>query len=399
MTSRKSLQPADRVSALKLRQTLKMARSAHAYVRGSTVRFYQWLEDQKRGTLPEGPPVWICGDCHAGNLGPVAALDGRIAIQIRDLDQTVIGNPAHDIIRLALSLATASRGSDLPGVTTARILEQVIEGYQAALRQDADAIEDAPEAVRLAMKRSVARSWKHLAKERLEDEKPTIPLGPKFWALSKGESSEITELFQTPALRQLATSLRSRDDDAPLEVLDAAYWIKGCSSLGLLRFAVLLEVGAGKKRNLALMDVKEAVTAAAPRYAGQKMPKDQAERVVAGATHLSPHLGKRMVAGHIGEHSVFIRELLPQDLKIEIEKLTIEDALKAASFLSGVVGKAHARQMDEKTRAGWATELERQRSKTLDAPSWLWSSVVSLIGNHEIAYLEHCRRYAMQSIK
>jgi uncharacterized protein (DUF2252 family) len=26
-------------------------------------------------------------------------------IQIRDLDQTVIGNPAHDLIRLGLSLA------------------------------------------------------------------------------------------------------------------------------------------------------------------------------------------------------------------------------------------------------------------------------------------------------
>jgi hypothetical protein len=35
-------------------------------------------------------------------------MDGRIAIQISDLDQTAIGNPAHDIIRLALSLATAS---------------------------------------------------------------------------------------------------------------------------------------------------------------------------------------------------------------------------------------------------------------------------------------------------
>jgi uncharacterized protein (DUF2252 family) len=141
MSSRKSLRPTDRVPTLKLRQTLKMAGSAHAYVRGSTVQFYQWLEAQKRGTLPEGPPVWICGDCHAGNLGPVAGVDGRVAIQIRDLDQTVIGNPAHDLIRLALSLATASRGSDLPGVTTARILEQIVEGYQAALRQDADAIQ------------------------------------------------------------------------------------------------------------------------------------------------------------------------------------------------------------------------------------------------------------------
>jgi uncharacterized protein (DUF2252 family) len=155
-------------------------------------------------------------------------------------------------------------------------------------------------------------------------------------------------------------------------------------------------VGKGKKRNLALMDVKEAVKAAAPRYAGEKMPKYNAERVVQGALHLSPHLGKRMVAGTLEDRSVFIRELLPQDLKIEIERLTIEDAMKAASFLAGVVGKAHARQLDQAARQAWTKELERHRSKTLDAPNWLWSSVVELIGRHEVAYLEHCRKYATQ---
>jgi len=396
MASNKPQRPLDRAAALKTQQSLKMARSAHAYVRGSTVKFYEWLEAQKRGRLPEGPAVWICGDCHAGNLGPVAGADGRIAIQIRDLDQTVIGNPAHDIIRLALSLATASRGSDLPGVTTARILEQVIEGYQAALQQDADAIEDAPKSIQLVMKKSLARSWKKLADERLEDQNPTIPRGTKFWSLSKSERSAIDEMFQTAALRHLATSLKSRDDDAPIEVEDAAYWMKGCSSLGLLRFAVLLGIGERKKRTLALMDVKEAVAAAAPRFAREKMPKDQAERVVEGAMHLSPHLGKRMVAARLDRRSVFIRELLPQDLKIEIERLTVQDAMKAASFLAGVVGKAHARQMDEATRKGWFKELERNRTSTLEAPSWLWSSVVSLIGSHEVAYLEHCRRYATQ---
>ena len=49
MTSKTSVKPADRLSALKARQSLKMARSAHAYVRGSTAKFYQWLEEQKRG--------------------------------------------------------------------------------------------------------------------------------------------------------------------------------------------------------------------------------------------------------------------------------------------------------------------------------------------------------------
>jgi uncharacterized protein (DUF2252 family) len=396
MSSRKLRRPADRASALTTRQTLKMAHSAHAFVRGSTVQFYEWLKAQKRGTLPEGPPVWICGDCHAGNLGPVAGIDGRVAVQIRDFDQTVIGNPAHDIIRLALSLATASRGSDLPGVTTARILEQVIEGYQAALRQDADTIDDAPESVQVVVKKSIARSWKHLAKERLEDRKPTIPLGPRFWPLSRPEQEKIEQLFEMTSLRNLATSLRSREDGAPVEVLDAAYWMKGCSSLGLLRFAVLLGIGEGKKRDYALMDVKEAVLAAAPRYPGEKMPKDNAERVVEGAKHLSPQLGNRMMAGHLAKRPVFIRELLPQDLKVEISRLSTDEAMKAASFLAGVVGKAHARQMDKSTRARWKKELERHRSKTLDAPSWLWSSVVSLIGKHEVAYLEHCRKYATE---
>ena len=32
-----------------------------------------------------------------------------------------------------------------------------------------------------------------------------------------------------------------------------------------------------------------------------------------------------------------------------------------------------------------------------DAASWLWSSVVELVASHEAAYLDHCRKYAMES--
>jgi uncharacterized protein (DUF2252 family) len=66
-------------------------------------------------------------------LGPIADTDGSIDIEIRDLDQTVIGNSAHDLIRLGLSLGTAARGSDQPGVTTAKMFEQIMEGYEEAL--------------------------------------------------------------------------------------------------------------------------------------------------------------------------------------------------------------------------------------------------------------------------
>jgi uncharacterized protein (DUF2252 family) len=133
MKASKLPRPNARAAVLSAHHAEKMAHSAHAYVRGNTVKFYEWLRAQDRRALPEGPPVWICGDCHAGNLGPVADAKGRVEIQIRDFDQTVIGNPAHDLIRLGLSLATASRGADLPGVTTALMLEQMIEGYGGAI--------------------------------------------------------------------------------------------------------------------------------------------------------------------------------------------------------------------------------------------------------------------------
>ena len=396
MSSIKSVRPNDRASTLKVQQTLKMAGSAHAYVRGSTIKFYEWLEDQDRKTIPEGPPIWICGDCHAGNLGPVASSSGKVALQIRDLDQTVIGNPAHDLIRLALSLSTAARGCDLPGVVTAKILEQMIDGYRSALLGQDDYKDQLPSSVKFAMKRSVARSWKHLARERLKNAKPTIPLGTKFWGLSQTERKGIEAMFAVPALQELATKLHGRKASDKVEVIDAAYWMKGCSSLGKLRYAVLLGIGKGKKMDLALMDVKEAVVTSAPRDPKAKMPKDNAERVVAGAKALSPHLGDRMVATKLNDRSVFIRELLPQDLKLDLDQLDAEDAMRAASYLAGVIGLAHGRQMTDAERSAWANEMGRNSSKSLDAPSWLWQSVVALIGTHEVAYLEHCRRYASQ---
>jgi uncharacterized protein (DUF2252 family) len=392
------IKPSDRQAVLEENRRLKMARSAHAYVRGNTRQFYEWLIAGSGKKLPQGPPIWICGDCHLGNLGPVANADGKVEIQIRDLDQTVIGNPAHDLIRLALSLATAARGSDLPGVTTALMMEEMIRGYQDALvpRRARKTTKDEAkiQPIETVLRQAVNREWKHLAQERIDDVKPTIPLGTRFWALSPEEKAEITKLFDTEDARKLITSLKHRDTGAKIRVLDSAYWMKGCSSLGRLRYAVLLGVGPKKDKEYCLVDIKEAVRAAAPAARNAKMPHNFAQRVVTGACNLSPFLGERMLAAKFLGRPVVLRELMPQDLKLEMESLTRDEAIKAASYLAGVVGKAHARQMDAATRKRWSSALGRNQSKNLNAPSWLWTSVVELIASHEAAYLEHCRLYA-----
>jgi uncharacterized protein (DUF2252 family) len=132
-------------------------------------------------------------------------------------------------------------------------------------------------------------------------------------------------------MHRLATHLRSRDDNEEVKLVDAAYWVKGCSSLGRSCYAVLLHVD-GNEEGYCLVDLKEAVKAAGPHAKHTKMPHDQAARVVEGARHLSPYLGDRMIAAKLTGNSVFIRELMPQDRKIEVEQLTSEEAIAVAGF-------------------------------------------------------------------
>ncbi len=387
----------DRSSILSTTRNLKMARSAHAYVRGSTVKFYDWLKESS-GKVPSGPPIWICGDCHVGNLGPIADGKGRVAIQIRDLDQTVVGNPAHDLIRLGLSLASAARSSDLPGVITAKILGSLMEGYEAALAGDFVDQKDRshrPKLMQKLLNQAVRRNWNHLAQERLETDKPEIPLGKSFWKLVPHEREAIERLVATEEVRRLLVSLKGRDGGDSVQLLDAVCWMKGCSSLGRLRFAVLVRLGNGRDSTLCLVDIKEAVAAAAPSVPKVKMPRDNAARVVMGAKALSPHLGGRMLAVRLFEKACVIRELMPQDLKIEIDRLSQEDAITLARYLANVVGRAHRRQLDEVQLKEWMATLTKNRTPALDAPSWLWSSVVDLVSVHEAAYLDHCRRHAL----
>ncbi len=381
----------ERALLLANRQVAKMARSPHAFVRGNVIEHYEWLS-KLQSQIPEGPSVWICGDCHLGNLGPLANTEGKIDIQIRDLDQTVIGNPAHDLIRLALSLASAVRGSNLSGTITARMIEDMLIGYEAGLTalDDEDPKVEVPTIIATVKREAFGRTWRNLARERIENVKPTIPLGKKFWALSAEEKRDIGILLDSPAVKALILALNKRSK-ANVEMLDSAYWVKGCSSLGKLRYAALVHISGERKDKLSLVDIKEAVPSAAPTSNIDAMPSHLAKRVVAGAKALSPNLGERMAAGDLLGKPVVIRELMPEDLKLDIEQFTRKEAISSARFLASVVGKAHGRQMTNSDRKAWVKELSNRHSPDLAAPTWLWNTVLTLLVRHEEAYLKHCR--------
>jgi len=142
------------------------------------------------------------------------------------------------------------------------------------------------------------------------------------------------------------------------------------------------------------MDLKEAVQAAAPVDDSADMPEDQAQRLWRARVICHPIWENGCAHSIVWPLDLF-RELLPQDLKIELETLTCKQAMNFARFLANVVGKAHARQMDTDTRSKWSKELSTARPVTLMPLLGSGAGVVDLLAIHEKAYLEHCRLYAL----
>jgi hypothetical protein len=102
----------------------------------------------------------------------------------------------------------AARSSDLSEVTTALMLEETIDGYLSGLtchspRVDPNDIEP----IRSVMRNAKNRQWRHLAEEGVEDVRPTIPPGPKFWKLASKENEELQRLFDEHGLHQLIQTL------------------------------------------------------------------------------------------------------------------------------------------------------------------------------------------------
>ena len=151
------------------------------------------------------------------------------------------------------------------------MVERIMTDYHGAFAHGFDesrGIEE-PEPVRRVAKKAATASWKSLAAEDLEGTNPSLPIGKCFWPLSRQEKRDIERLVADKEMHRLATRLRSRDDNEEVKLIDAAYWVKGCSSLGRSRYAVLLHMD-GNKEDYCLVDLKEAVKASAPHARARK---------------------------------------------------------------------------------------------------------------------------------
>ncbi|MGZ3450864.1 MAG: DUF2252 family protein [Polyangiales bacterium] len=389
--------PKNRATCLAELKSRKMASDPHAFVRARADLFYEAMV-KVRG-VPKGPAIWIGGDCHSENVGAVATAHGTASLDLNDLDETVVGYPAHDVLRLALDVAIAARSQGVRGADTLATIAGALDGYCLALHRRSPstpvALDEAPPRLRKLLRDTGHETRSALLDHRVPRDSKGIrrfDYGPRYFPLSLEEKKAASQLVARPEVRTLIASMTDEAPDTPIEIVDSAFRVAGTGSLGGFRVAVLVHVGKRKRElddeKLRLIDLKQARPSHATRR-GKVTPPDDAERVVRGARALVPALGERMLAASLLGKRVVVRELMPQEHKVSLEGLDPGEGREIARYLGEVLGRAHGRQLDAEAAEEWAREVGKKRTRPVP-PKWLFEALLSLVSIHEVEYLRHC---------
>lgn len=255
-----------------------MRASPFAFLRGSCHLFYARLPNS--GIFKSAPSVWTCGDLHLENFGSYKADNRLVYFDINDFDESALAPASWDLARLLTSLRVGASSLHLSADQAQGLCELLLEAYGAALTQGKaywierdtaqglvrallDGLRDRQQASFLNA-RTVLKRGKRLLRA---DGKKALPA-------SAAQRTAITEF-----MRGFAQSQPHPDF---YEVLDVARRIAGTGSLGVDRFAILVQ-GKGGPDGHYVLDLKQALTSSLLTHLRLPQPEwiSEADRVVA----------------------------------------------------------------------------------------------------------------------
>jgi uncharacterized protein (DUF2252 family) len=396
-----------RFPELHARKMLRMSASPLAFLRGAAPLFYEMLAarpDLAAG--PPGPEGFIVGDMHLENFGayrPDAPVPGEPAsarddaagaragagakksavFDLNDFDDAIVGPWRLDVLRLTVSLLLGGRELGASGVVALSLVDRLLEAWAESAFDEARQPPEPPEPVRALIEQVRSRSKTELldARTKLQGGKRRFVRGPRYADLPKGIADEVPDAFARYAK---ALPERDRPQKASLEILDFALRIAGTGSLGGLRVAVLVK-GKGGPDGAWIFDMKEqGAPSAAPLLGAPAIPgaRTPAERVVVAFRACVERPPRMIATTTLGDLSLFVRRLSPQEDKLNLRRLRGADLPALATYLGALLGAAHRRGATKPPKTRWAkADVAAVRDHA-----------IYLGGIHEAVYLALCER-------
>ena len=254
-----------------------MRASAFAFLRGTCHLFYNRLPHS--GVFKSAPLVWACGDLHLENFGSYKG-DNRLAyFDMNDFDESALAPASWDLVRFLTSLRIGTDSLSVSDTEARDLCKIFLDAYasslvlgkaywveretaQGVVRKLLDGLHDRQRTSFLESRTTIKRSRRVL---RLD--------GKKALPVTDVQRAAIANFMQEFAKRQAHPDFYT--------VLDVARRIAGTGSLGIDRFAILIQGKGSPDRNY-LLDLKQARPSSLTPYLKAPQPKwkTEAHRVV-----------------------------------------------------------------------------------------------------------------------
>ena len=331
----------------------KKQSSAFVFLRSTCHLFY---EDWSAAELDQAPLSWICGDLHLENFGVYRAGNRLTYFNINDFDEAVLAPCTWDLARFVTSVLLAADSLKVSDQDAIRLCDCFLQSYTAALRQGIVRSADRKtpvEVVQNLLDQLAQRDRKKLLDQRTpfdrqkkrrqfyeaekkDEKKRILPLlAGQQELLAKFMPEFAAEyLAQQAATSAIGQQLDGAQIATPrfFNLLDAARRIAGGGSLGLGRYALLVE-GEGSPDGNYLLDLKQAQPAALEPYLHSqwKQPawKSPADRIIAIQTRVQAFPPALLSPATLSNTPYILKELQPTKEptdRVELKKLGSTEA-------------------------------------------------------------------------
>jgi uncharacterized protein (DUF2252 family) len=254
-----------------------MRTDSFIFLRSTCHLFYDRLP--KTGICKSAPLTWCCGDLHLENFGSYKGDNRLVYFDLNDFDESALAPASWELVRLITSILVSAHAYDISNEDVKKLSKQFLEAYVDALltgkarwveRETAQGL--VKELLEQLQQRTRAdfldgrTQKKHHHRHFILDGKKSLPV-------SDVQRTEVTRFMERFASRQPHPEF--------YQVLDVARRIAGTGSLGVERYAILVE-GKGTPDQNYLLDLKEALPSSMAKHLPRIQPRwdNEAERVV-----------------------------------------------------------------------------------------------------------------------
>jgi len=317
----------------------KLRKSAWSFFRGTGHLFY--AAAALPAELAAAPLAGLCGDLHLENFGVYAGDNGQACFSVNDFDDALLGPLSWDLARLAASLFVGLASLGRPAAEAASLAADFLTTYDHDMAAGGPALPDA--AVLAGPIGRMVRAFPERAAPLSGDDAADLLASGQHFNLARKHFGPVTPAERAQVTAWLADFAGQQPGGEVRPVLDVARLAAGTSSLGLERYAVLLD-GQGADR---LLELKEAIGSCAAPYQNARQPDwpSQARRVVAAQRLFQAVPPAQLGAVGDAAHSFVVRAYARTHQRISLDDpgLTEPALTTTVRSLARVVAAGHLR--------------------------------------------------------